>query len=120
MSSHRQDLTRRSQRESLVHHELATMFLKLAFDDAELRGFVVNRVKLSADKSVCTIFLYIDGGHEVFRAKLGRLLLYKPSLRNALAQAVRSRYTPELVFRFDDQFEKQRRLDELLEKIRVP
>ncbi len=87
-------------------------------DDKKLEGLFVNRVKLSDDKSVCTIFFYAAGGLADFKEKLPIILLYKGSLRKALATSIDARYTPQLVFKFDDKFEKQQRIDNLLEKIK--
>lgn len=79
---------------------------------------MVSRVKLSDDKGVCIIFFYTTGGLEEFKQKLKILLLYKGSLRRALARSIASRYTPELVFKFDDQYEKQQRIENLLEQVK--
>jgi len=98
--------------------ELSKMLLQLSLDDNRLQGLFINRVKLSQDKGVLTIYFYVSEGQEVYNEKLGILLLYKPSLRKALAAAVPSRYVPELVFRFDDLFEKKERIESILEKIK--
>ena len=55
---------------------------------------------------------------EEFKKIFNVLVLYKPSLRKALASKIQSRYTPELVFKYDEQFEKQMRLESLFEKIK--
>lgn len=109
---------KRAQKESLLMQELAKMLLSLSLDDNRIAGIFINRVKLSPDKSVCTVYFYTSEGQEVFEEKLRFLVLYKPSLRKALAAAVPSRYVPELVFKYDDLFDKQQRVDEILEKIK--
>lgn len=109
---------KRAQKESLLMQELSKMLLQLSLDDKSLQGIFINRVKLSPDKSVLTAFFYCSEGQEVFQEKLKTLVLYKPSLRKALAAAVPSRYVPELIFKFDDLFDKQQRIDDILEKIK--
>ena len=109
---------KRSQKESLLYKELSRLFLELILDDARLIGITLTRAGLSQDKGVCSVFFYCPGGMDEFKQKLGILILYRPSLRKALATVAPSRYTPELVFKFDTQFEKQQRIDLLLERIK--
>jgi ribosome-binding factor A len=113
----RSSAIKRAQKESLLKHVFSELLLQIMLDDKRIQGIYVSRVKLSSDKSVCTVFFYTPDGVDAFNEKLGCLLLYKPSLRKAIAQAIPSRYVPELVFKFDDQVEKQQRIDELFETI---
>ncbi len=109
---------KKSQKESLLFRAIAQLFSQTMLDDKKLQGLFINRVKLSDDKSVCTVYFYTTGGFADFKEKLQTLILYKPSMRHALAKTIKSRYTPELVFKFDDQFEKQQRIEGLLEKVK--
>lgn len=109
---------KKSQKESLLFRAIANLFAQTTLDDARLVGVAVNRVKLSDDKGVAIVFFYTPGGIEEFKEKLPFILLYKSSLRKALAHSINSRYTPELVFKYDDQFEKQQRIEGLLEQIK--
>ena len=67
---------------------------------------------------MCSIFFYAADGKQQFQELLPFLILYKPSLRKALASAIPARYTPNLLFKFDAQYEKQRRIDDLLIKLK--
>lgn len=109
---------KRAQKEAFLYKELSFLYLRIANEDNELQGLFLNRVKLSASKSSCTLFFYIDGGEPAFKKIAGKLILYKPSLRAALAKIINARYTPELVFKYDAQFEKQRKIDDLLLKLK--
>lgn len=109
---------KKSQKESLIYKIIAKLFADTALDDPRLSGLFVNRVKLSDDKSVATIFFYTPGGFAEFQEKLPNILLYKSSLRRSLARAMESRYTPELIFKFDDLFEKHQKIEQLFEKIK--
>ncbi len=106
---------KRAQKESLLFREISQLFMQTALDDPRLNDVMVHRVQLSQDKGVCTVYFYTDKGEEHFKEVLNVLVLYRPSLRKALAAKIRSRYTPELIFKFDTQFEKQQRIDQLLE-----
>ena len=84
--------------------------------DDMLKNLFVNRVSLSDNKGLCTVYFYTVKGEEYFNELINILKLYKPSLRKALATTIKGRYTPELVFEFDKPFEKQNRLEALIEK----
>ena len=109
---------KKSQKESLLFRAIAQLFSQTTLDDSRLQGIAVNRVKLSDDKGYANIYFYTPGGPAEFKEKLPIILLYKASLRRALAQSINARYTPELVFKYDDQLEKQQRIEGLLEKIK--
>ena len=110
---------KRAQKESLLFREISDLFLKARLDNSALQDLSVSRVVLSPDKGTCTVYFYTDRGPEEFNKTFMRILLrYKHQFRKELAARVRSRYTPELVFMFDDQFEKLMRLEELLETVK--
>ena len=111
---------KRAQKESLLFREISRLFMQTALDDTRLQGLCVNRVKLSPDKGVCTVYFYTAQGPEYFDQLLDVLKLYKPSLRKALASTIRSRYVPELIFAFDTHFEKQCRIETLISSLDTP
>ncbi len=110
---------KRAQKASLLLRTISTLFSKAVQDDAQLNGTMINRVELAPDKSTCYVYFYTPLGEDEFSQKLlPRLILYKPSLRAALAREVRGRYTPELVFKFDQTFEKSMRIDTILSELK--
>jgi ribosome-binding factor A len=109
---------KRAQKESLFFREISKLFSQTALDDNRLRDVSVNRVQLSPDKGSCTVFFYTAEGEEHFNQILPILVLYKPSLRKALASTIKSRYTPEIIFKFDKHFEKQQRIEHLIEQVK--
>lgn len=110
---------KKAQKEALLLREISQLFHQIMLDDSSITDLFINRVHLSPDKGICTVFFYSQLGKEHFDKMLPILILYKPSLRTAIAQKIQARYTPEIKFRFDDQFEKQRRIEHLLEKIKT-
>jgi len=113
-----QSSVKRAQKESLLHQLLLQLYLQLMLDDKRLQGMSITRVKLSPDKSVCSVFFHTDQGELGFKERFNTLVLYKPSLRKAIADAIPSRYVPNLVFKYDAQVEKQQRVEEILKKIK--
>ena len=109
---------KRSQKESLLLREISKLLHQLSLEDTELAGLFVNRVELSKNKGMCFIYFYDPNGIEAFKEKNRRLILYKPSLRKGIASALDARYTPELKFMFDEQFDKQQRIETIIEQVK--
>lgn len=109
---------KRSQKESLLLKELSQMLLELTLDDSELAGLFIHRVELSKNKGTCLVYFYDPQGPALFEQKKSRLILYKPSLRKGIASTLDGRYTPELIFMYDHQFEKQQRIESLLDQVK--
>ncbi|MFZ5953602.1 MAG: ribosome-binding factor A [Candidatus Dependentiae bacterium] len=108
---------KKAKKESLFYQELSKLIHQIIMDEPELASLTFNRVRLSEDSGICFMLFYTPEGKALFDKLLPKLILYKPSLRKSLAHAIRSRYTPDLVFQYDEQFEKQQRIEELLNKI---
>lgn len=108
---------RRARKESNFYRVISQLFIQLAKDEPQLHDMFINRVLLSPSYSSCTVFMYLPGGQEAFNEKLGVLKLYKPSIRNAISKLIPGRYTPEIIFRYDQQYEKQREIDQLLTQL---
>ncbi len=110
---------KRSQKESLLFKEISKLYSQTTREDSRLNGVFITRVGLSKDKGHCSVYFYSPDGLEHFEKVLETLILYKPSLRKALASEIKSRYTPEIVFKFDDTFEKLQRIESLLDKVKT-
>lgn len=109
---------KRAQKESLLLRELSSYFLQITMDDPRLKNITLNRVKLSRDKGVCNLFFFTPKGLADFQETLPYLILYKPSMRKGLAQSINARYTPQLVFKYDESFEKYLEIDALFDSIK--
>ncbi|MCX5924872.1 MAG: 30S ribosome-binding factor RbfA [Candidatus Dependentiae bacterium] len=118
MTSKRQQDVKHAQRESFLHREIASLVTHVVSDDPLLTGLFINRVKLSPDRGRCTVYFFTINGKDDFDQKLPVLILYKPSIRNAVAKAMQSRYTPEIRFAYDSSYDKQRHVDDLIEKLK--
>lgn len=110
---------KKSQKEALLMKELSQLFLEISLDDSRLLGVTITHVELSHNKSVCNIYFYIPGGLEAFEPIKSTLILYKPSMRKALAQRVPSRHVPDIVFKYDEKFEKQMKLENIFNQLDI-
>lgn len=109
---------KRAQKESVLLRLMSELFHQITLEKPSLRDLYITRVELSQGKSLCRVFFYSAVGKAHFLSSLEDLKLYKPSMRKAIAQTFDSRYTADLLFVFDEQFEKSQRIESLLEKIK--
>ena len=108
-----------AQKEAALLRAISNLFMKLTLEEPSLLNVFINRIHLSPDRSHCTVYFYTAAGREGFEEKLPLLILYKPSMRHALSKELLARYTPDLRFAFDDQFEKQQRIETLIDSIKT-
>jgi ribosome-binding factor A len=118
-SSQRQREIKHAQRESFLLREVSTSFLRISYDEPRLGPLYVDHVRLSPDGSRCIVFFFSSaGGEELFQELMPLLILYKPSIRTALAKVSSSKYVPQLVFEYAGSVEKQRRVEEIIDKLK--
>ncbi len=118
MSNPRVREIKHAQKESQLLQEIGQLFIQLSQDEPKLQGLYVTRVKLSPDKGKCTVFIHTLGGLKEFEEKRPTLVLFKSSLRKALSQLIRGRYTPDLRFTYDAPLDKQRHVEDLIDKLK--
>ncbi|MFI5333051.1 MAG: ribosome-binding factor A [Candidatus Babeliales bacterium] len=116
--SNRVSSIKRAQKESLLMRSISQLLMQISLDDSRIADTFINRVSLSDSKSMCVIYFYSPRGQDYFKEILKVLILYKPSMRAAIAKIMDARYTPDLVFKFDEQFEKQLKLENLLDTVK--
>jgi ribosome-binding factor A len=117
MSKQQQEI-KRAQKESYYFKEIAQFFRQITIDEPRLNGIFINRVSLSSDGGTCVVLFLATNGPAEFEEKLRTLILYKPSLRSALAKTSHGRYTPNLIFRYDEDQEKVEKINRLLDKLK--
>ena len=117
MSKQQQEI-RKAKKESYFYREISTLFSRITMDESRLNGLFISKVNLSSDGGTCVVLFIATNGKTEFEEKLPTLILYKPSLRTALAKTSHSRYTPNLIFRYDDDQEKVDKINRLLDKLK--
>lgn len=111
---------KRQQKKSFYLRTITQLIQPLIYEDKVVAPIFASRIELSKDSGICYIFFAsadIGGSQEIVEQAIKTLILYKPSLRTALAKATQSRYVPDLVFLYDETHEKERRINELLDKV---
>ena len=117
MNKQQQEI-RKAQRESYFYREISSLFLRITIDEPRLNGLYINKVSLSSDGGTCVVLCLATNGKAEFEEKLPILILYKPSLRSALAKTSHGRYTPNLIFRYDEGQEKTDKINRLIDKLK--
>ncbi len=110
---------RRAKKASLFLREISELFYQVIQENPDLKDIYPSRVKFSPDMGMCTVFFYSPKGKEYFEEKRKILILFKPSLRAAVAKRIPMRRVPDFVFHFDDDYEKQEKLDSLITKLKA-
>lgn len=107
------------KRKSLYLREISVIVQALAAQEPDVADIYVTRVEFSADTGICFIYFasFVPDAESSYTKALDILKLYKGSMRKELARSINARYTPELVFMYDEKKEKERRINELLDKV---
>jgi len=108
---------KREQKKSFLLREVAALVRQVALDEPKLSILFVTRIELSKDSGICYVYISTHTDKEAYEEGLEILKLYKPSMRKALAQAMHTRYVPNLRFRYDESKDKERRINELFAEI---
>lgn len=116
---------KRERKKSLYLRELSIFIDSVAEEQPAVREIYLSRLELSADGGICYLYFAAISPTEEnqatplarFEEALEVLKLYKPSLRKALSQVIQARYTPDLMFLFDEKREKIDRINELLDQV---
>ena len=110
---------RREQKKTALFRMLSSLVQTITCDDAALSNLFVSKLELSDDTSICYVYFSTYTTKEAFEALLPKLILYKPSMRAALAKEFQTRYTPDLVFYYDTVKDKERAIHELLDQVKA-
>jgi ribosome-binding factor A len=110
---------RRAKKAALFLREISDLFFQAAQDNEQLKGLYPNRVTFSADTGICTVLFFSPHGKAHFDERLSILKLFKPSLRSAIAKRIPMRRVPDFIFKYDDDFEKEKKLDTLIDTLKA-
>jgi ribosome-binding factor A len=98
-----------------LRHVLASVFEKGEIRDPGLVGVsvTVTEVRIGSDLRIGTVFVVPLGGGDA-GGMLGALARARPFLRRRIAQEVRLKFVPDLIFRLDPSFDEAQRIEALL------
>ena len=99
-----------------IRNELATLLISKV-RDPRLQGANISRVEVADDLSVARIFFTVLGGKKEAKEAGVGLERAKGFMRSHIAKTLNLRFTPTLLFRYDDIAEKVAELDEIFQEI---
>lgn len=108
---------RLQQRESTLLRLIGDMFVNLQENIKDLYKVFPNKINMSPDGSLAKIYLFSNEGEVFVRNIIGQLILYKPSIRKAIADNISLRRVPEVHFIFDKDYEKEQKLQNFIDKV---
>ncbi|MDA1094677.1 MAG: 30S ribosome-binding factor RbfA [Acidobacteria bacterium] len=100
-----------------IRAELSTLLLRSVRDPA-LRLITITHVQLSRDLRHARVFYTAPVDASAIETKRG-LRRAGPFLRGQLGRRVRLRHVPELTFEYDDSFEREQRIAQVLEELHM-
>ncbi|BBE73734.1 30S ribosome-binding factor RbfA [Oharaeibacter diazotrophicus] len=99
----------------LIRHALADLIARGEIQDDEIDRLIVTipEVRVSPDLKNATVYVTALVGADP-QAAPKALARHKGFIRSQIARRIDLRYAPDLVFRFDDRFDEDARIDALL------
>lgn len=101
---------------SLLKEELSVLFQR-NFSMSEYGFLTVTDVVMSPDLKVAKVYISVFGDGERKKKSFEMLEAQKPSIRSMLAQVVRLRYIPEIIFYLDETIDRAMRLENIFRQI---
>ncbi|WP_051305378.1 30S ribosome-binding factor RbfA [Desulfogranum mediterraneum] len=98
-----------------IKNELSVLLLQTV-SDPRLAEVSISHVMATPDLKQAKVYFIVSGGADIKAAKKA-MLKAKGFFRSHLAKALDLRYTPDLLFFYDEQQEEVDRIDELFRQI---
>jgi len=112
------DFSRRDRLSSQILRELSQLLLK---DVTPPYGLMIsfNEIKLTKDLKHGKVFYSVLGGDEEVKKAGIFIQTHQKKIRKLVANSIRIKYMPELTFEFDPSIEREQRIGELLNQIKL-
>lgn len=99
-----------------VHEEVSRLLVK-GIKDPRVGFVTITGVKVTDDLHLATIYFTVVGSDEERKGTEAGLNSAKGFIRKELGKALRMRYTPDLMFRYDETIEYGSRIEGILKQI---
>ena len=106
---------RKKKLESLARKRVSTL-LTQEISDPRLGFITVTKVELDREIKLCKVFFTVLGEQKE-RRRVDRMLDHaRGFIRTEIARILATRTAPQVVFEYDETYEKTRRLEELIDR----
>ena len=99
-----------------IHEEISSLLVK-GVKDPRVSFVTVTGVKVTDDLHLATIYFTVVGSDEERTATEAGLNSAKGFIRKELGKGLRMRYTPDILFRYDESIEYGSRIESILKQI---
>ncbi|MBN2753454.1 MAG: 30S ribosome-binding factor RbfA [Candidatus Goldbacteria bacterium] len=107
---------RKQKVESLMKREISTIIMREVKDPRV--GFVsVHSVSLTNDLKSAHVYISVMGDEEQKKKSLEGLQKASGFIRGQVGDAIKIRYTPEIIFKLDNSYEERLRVEGLFRQI---
>lgn len=104
--------------QSQILRELS-LLLQREIKDTKVGYVTITEVRLTNDLSFAYIYYTVLGAKDRIEVTQAALEQAKGFIKNEIAKKVKMRKIPEYIFKYDDSLDRGKRIDELLEEIKV-
>ncbi len=99
-----------------IHEEVSRLLVK-GIKDPRVGFVTITGVKVTDDLHLATIYFTVVGSDEERKATEAGLNSAKGFIRKELGKTMRMRYTPDILFRYDETIAYGSRIESLLKQI---
>jgi ribosome-binding factor A len=107
----------RSERVSITIQLAITELLNKKLQNPRLEMATVSRVTLSSDLRIAHVYISVFGDKNQGREALKAFQVSKGFIKKHIAPKLKLKYMPELVFVYDDFFDKAAEMDKAIQSI---
>jgi len=100
----------------MIHKEISDILAR-GLKDPRVGFVTLTSVDVTADLSIAKVYYTVIGDEKSRQQTANGLEKANPYIRRQLAQRLRMRHTPELIFKYDQSLEYGNRIDSLLKDI---
>lgn len=100
-----------------IREHIALMLVRGEISDPRVRGITLNSVKMSPDLQIAKVYYSVLGEPEQRKLAEKGLKQAAGYIRRELGKSLLIRYTPEIVFYYDDSVEYSVKMGALLSKV---
>lgn len=108
---------RRAEKVAEAIKEEVSSIIQKEVNDPRLGFLTVTAVELSNNLRYARIFVSVYGSQEEKTKTLKGLQSATPFIRREIGHRIKLRWTPEIIFKWDESIEKGARIDDLLRQI---
>src|SRR6056297_2383977 len=111
-------MSQRAQRVGeLIHKEISALLVK-GLKDPRVGFVTITGVEVTPDLHLARVFYSVIGDEEARRQTEAGLKSSQPFIRHQLSGRLQMRYTPDLIFQYDESVDYGNRIESLLRNIK--